>query len=65
MLGYGRTDKPKNAAEYSTKNLCADLAALLDLIHVRKAVVIGHDWGAATVWRFALYYPERLHALVT
>jgi soluble epoxide hydrolase/lipid-phosphate phosphatase len=34
MLGYGRTDKPLAAEEYSTKNLCADLAALLDIIGV-------------------------------
>ncbi|TDL29656.1 alpha/beta-hydrolase [Rickenella mellea] len=65
MLGYGETDQPKDAVEYSTKNLCADLAALLDLIGVKQSVIIGHDWGAATVWRFALYYPSRVKALVT
>lgn len=38
MLGYGGTDKPEAPFEYSTKRLCADLAALLDLLHVRRAV---------------------------
>jgi pimeloyl-ACP methyl ester carboxylesterase len=38
MLGYGGTDKPQAAEEYSTKRLCADLAALLDVIGVLKAV---------------------------
>lgn len=38
MLGYGGTDKPTEASEYSTKKLCADLVALLDLLGVRKAV---------------------------
>jgi len=38
MLGYGGTDKPRAADEYSTKKLCADLAALLDVIGVSKAV---------------------------
>ncbi|KAI5893700.1 alpha/beta-hydrolase [Schizophyllum commune H4-8] len=64
MLGYGGTDKPHDAAEYTTKKLCNDLAALLDLLDVRKAVFIGHDWGAYVVGRFALWHPQRLLALV-
>jgi hypothetical protein len=38
MLGYGGTDKPRAAEEYSTRRLCADLAALLDVVGVQKAV---------------------------
>jgi hypothetical protein len=38
MLGYGGTDKPLAVEEYSTKKLCADLAALLDIIGVSRAV---------------------------
>jgi hypothetical protein len=38
MLGYGGTHKPLAAEEYSTKKLCADLAALLDVVGVSKAV---------------------------
>lgn len=38
MLGYGGTSKPEDAAEYSSKRLCADLAALLDLLGIGKAV---------------------------
>ncbi|KIM46450.1 hypothetical protein M413DRAFT_441542 [Hebeloma cylindrosporum] len=64
MLGYGGTSKPVDAAEYSTKKLCADLAALLDFLGVQRAVLIGHDWGAFTVGRFALWHPDRLLALV-
>ncbi|KAH9482500.1 Bifunctional epoxide hydrolase 2 [Psilocybe cubensis] len=64
MLGYGGTSKPVEAEQYSTKRLCADLAALLDSVGVRKAVLIGHDWGSHTVGRFALWYPDRLLALI-
>jgi len=63
MLGYGGTDKPLAAEEYSTKKLCADLAALLDIIGVSRAIVIGHDWGSYTAGRFALWHPDRLLAL--
>lgn len=38
MLGYGDSDKPKELAAYTTKLLSDDLAALLDLIEVPKAV---------------------------
>ncbi|KAG6884826.1 hypothetical protein C0993_007999 [Termitomyces sp. T159_Od127] len=64
MLGYGGTDKPQDPSEYSTQRLCADLAALLDLLGVQRAVVIGHDWGAYTAARFALWHPERLLSLI-
>ncbi|KAF8806317.1 epoxide hydrolase [Phlegmacium glaucopus] len=64
MLGYGGTQKPVEASEYSTKKLCADLAALLDLLEIKCAVFIGHDWGSFTVGRFALWYPNRILALV-
>ncbi|TFY54888.1 hypothetical protein EVG20_g9527 [Dentipellis fragilis] len=63
MLGYGDTDKPHDFNEYTTKRLSDDLAALLDAIGVQKAVIIGHDWGAYTVSRFALWHPNRLLAL--
>ncbi|KAF4575333.1 hypothetical protein EYR36_006692 [Pleurotus pulmonarius] len=64
MLGYGGTDKPFDAKEYSTKQLCADLAALLDHLKVERAVVVGHDWGSFTAARFAMWHPARLTALV-
>lgn len=38
MLGYGGTDKPIHPSEYSTQKLCSDLAALLDLLGVKRAV---------------------------
>ena len=29
-----------------------------------RFVLVGHDWGAATAWTFALHYPDLLDALV-
>ncbi|KAI0252063.1 alpha/beta-hydrolase [Lactifluus subvellereus] len=63
MLGYGGTDKPLAVEEYSTQKLCADLAALLDVVGAPKAIVIGHDWGSYVAGRFALWHPDRLLAL--
>ena len=49
MLGYGGTDKPLAAEEYSTKKLCADLAALLDVVGVSKAVSLHLPRGDSIV----------------
>ncbi|TFK43806.1 Alpha/Beta hydrolase protein [Crucibulum laeve] len=64
MLGYGGTEKPMDSSEYTTKKLSADLAAILDVVGVKRAVLVGHDWGSYAVGRFALWHPERLLALV-
>ncbi|KAI0030882.1 alpha/beta-hydrolase [Vararia minispora EC-137] len=60
MLGYGATDKPRDPAAYSTRRLSDDLAALLDHLSIRSAIVAGHDWGSYTAGRFALWHPDRL-----
>jgi soluble epoxide hydrolase/lipid-phosphate phosphatase len=54
MLGYGGTDKPWDATEYTTKHLCGDLAALLDLIGVHKAVCVGQT-ALRHLWLFSLH----------
>lgn len=38
MLGYGGSSKPEAPEEYTTKKLCADLAALLDALGIRRTV---------------------------
>ena len=59
-IGYGGTDKPSELSAYTFGSLCRDLVALLDLIGVANAVVVGHDWGAAIAWRLCLYFPLRV-----
>ncbi|KAB5595358.1 hypothetical protein CTheo_1230 [Ceratobasidium theobromae] len=62
--GYGGTDQPKDIKAYTTKSICADLAALLDLIGVQRVILVGHDWGAETVWRFCLWHTQRVRAVI-
>ncbi|KAJ7437827.1 Alpha/Beta hydrolase protein [Mycena galericulata] len=64
MLGYGGSDAPVDPAQYTTKRLAADLAALLTALGVKQAVVIGHDWGSFIAGRFALWHPDRVLGLV-
>jgi pimeloyl-ACP methyl ester carboxylesterase len=42
MLGYGQTDKPSTAADYTLKKLADDLAALLNTVGISKVVRIIH-----------------------
>ncbi|KAI9008114.1 Alpha/Beta hydrolase protein [Gaertneriomyces semiglobifer] len=72
MRGYGETDAPyakfddrKALERYGLKNICRDMASLLD--HVAgagsAAIFIGHDWGGMAVWRMCLHHPERVKAV--
>jgi len=61
---HGSQDKPEDPSAYSMKNLCSDLALLLDSLQLDSVVVAGHDWGAFVAWRFALWFPQRTVALV-
>jgi pimeloyl-ACP methyl ester carboxylesterase len=62
--GYGETDKPKPVEAYDMSHLCGDMASLLDVLNLEKAVFIGHDWGSQVVWNMPLYYPERVAGVV-
>ena len=37
-LGYGGTDKPEDAIHYTSKRIADDIAALMDLLQIPKAV---------------------------
>jgi pimeloyl-ACP methyl ester carboxylesterase len=63
MRGYGGSSVPTEVEDYDIGSLCRDVAGLLDSLDVRRAAVIGHDWGAAVAWQFALQYAERVAAV--
>ena len=62
--GYGKTDKPGPVEAYDLRNLCGDMAALMDALEIDKAVFIGHDWGGPVVWHMPRYYPERVAGVI-
>src|ERR1019366_4567272 len=57
MRGYNLSDKPKNVSDYRVEILAADIAALIKNLGAEKAIVAGHDWGAAVAWALASLYP--------
>ncbi|MCP1845619.1 pimeloyl-ACP methyl ester carboxylesterase [Bradyrhizobium sp. USDA 4524] len=64
MRGYGKSDQPDAVEQYTTFHMVGDLVGLLDALEIRKAVVVGHDWGAAIAWQAARLRPDRFHAVV-
>src|SRR5215472_15421039 len=65
MRGYNLSDKPEALDQYLMPVLVEDVRALADrLAHRRKFVLVGHDWGGAVAWAFAIAHPEMLEKLV-
>ena len=63
MRGYGGSTRPDPVAAYRSDVVGADLVGLLDHEGVERAHVVGHDWGAASVWPLGLTHPDRLLSL--
>ncbi len=65
LRGYNLSDKPTEIEAYTTGQLVGDVEALFDhLGGGEPAILVGHDWGGAVAWAFALGHPEYLERLV-
>ncbi|MBF0276347.1 MAG: alpha/beta hydrolase [SAR324 cluster bacterium] len=64
LRGFGDSDAPEAANEYSLEHLTADLVAILDQYGIKKAVFAGHDWGGFVVWCMPVAYPERTAGVI-
>jgi len=65
LRGYGGTrPRPQRRRDYLTPLLIDDVAALIDAADPTETVVVGHDWGAALAWVFAIERVRPLDKLV-
>ncbi len=67
LRGYNLTDKPEGVENYKARLLVEDVRALAD--HLlgdpdAKFTLVGHDWGGAVAWAFAMTHPDRLERLI-
>jgi len=62
QIGWGRSDKPN--LHYSFPMLAANTRALLDSLHIKEVVVVGHSMGGMLAVRFCLMYPDYVDKLV-
>ena len=64
MRGYGGTRGPNQTTAYSIFSLVGDLVSLVEALDAKRAVIVGHDWGAAVAWHAALLRPDMFHAVM-
>lgn len=62
--GYNLSDKPKGVENYQMKYLVGDVAAVIKSLGQEKAIIVGHDWGGAVAWQFALNLPQMTDRLI-
>jgi pimeloyl-ACP methyl ester carboxylesterase len=61
--GYNLSDKPRGIGAYRLEELARDVTGVIDYFGREKAVLVGHDWGAAVAWHVAIQNPERVEKL--
>ena len=67
MRGYGGTTAPEDDAAYTLLHLVGDMVDLVTQLEPsggRKAVIVGHDWGAPVAWNSAMLRPDIFRAVV-
>jgi pimeloyl-ACP methyl ester carboxylesterase len=64
LRGYGESSKPPAVADYAMDHLLDDVAALIDASGRHDVTLVGHDWGAAQAWMFAIRRVRPLRRLV-
>jgi pimeloyl-ACP methyl ester carboxylesterase len=62
--GYNESDQPEGVENYAMPKLVDDVKAVIEHFQRDRAVIVGHDWGGAVAWSFAMTYPEMTDRLV-
>lgn len=62
--GHGRSDKPHDADAYAIPLRVADVVAVLDVLGIDRAHVIGISWGGRLCFGIGEHAPERVRSLV-
>ncbi len=64
MRGHGQSDYPDDPAQYSEAATVADMAAILDAVEARTAIIGGLSLGGYMSLAFHKTHPERTEALL-
>ncbi len=63
MRGFGRSSVPADVGAYSIFHNVGDMIALVEALGEKRAVIVGHDWGAPVAWHAALFRPDVFSAV--
>jgi epoxide hydrolase 4 len=64
LRGYNLSDQPEGVDNYKMEKLVADVGAVLEHFEQKKMILVGHDWGGAIAWTFAMTHPDKLERLI-
>eukprot|EP00992_Anisonema_acinus_P006737 TRINITY_DN2252_c0_g1_i1.p1 TRINITY_DN2252_c0_g1~~TRINITY_DN2252_c0_g1_i1.p1 ORF type:complete len:358 (+),score=113.17 TRINITY_DN2252_c0_g1_i1:62-1135(+) len=67
MRGFNTSSKGEQSdpiTECNYQEMAEDLAVMITMLGYEQAHVVGHDWGAAAAWTFAMHYPAMVEKLV-
>ena len=63
MRGFGKTSAPDDVAAYTILHNVGDVVALVSALGEKRALIVGHDWGAPVAWHAALLRPDLFPAV--
>lgn len=64
LRGYNLSDAPSEVQDYRMDLLTGDVQRLIAHCGRERAVIVGHDWGGAVAWQFAMDYAASVERLV-
>ena len=64
LRGYNKSDQPQGVENYAIDKLTGDVASVVKHFQQEKATIVGHDWGGAIAWAFAMNHPDKTERLV-
>jgi epoxide hydrolase 4 len=64
LRGYNKSDQPSGVENYKMDKLVEDVHAVVKHFQRDKAVIVGHDWGGAIAWSFAMAHPDETDRLI-
>lgn len=62
--GYNLSEQPEGVENYAMPKLVGDVAAVIRHFGKEKAIIVGHDWGGAVAWSFAMMMPQMTERLI-
>ena len=64
LRGYGDSSCPVAPDRYTLFDIVGDLIGLMNALSIRRAIVVGNDWGATVAWQMALMRPDRIAGVI-
>lgn len=65
LLGFGKSDGPRETSHYGIANVVGHLEAVLDHFGIEKAILLGHDWGGIILWNAVRMLKHRTIAAIS